>query len=52
MDTKLAVKGKGLGTPGNQQPQIPVGPRQVSKGNSKPVSMPNSPDASYLRGKK
>lgn len=52
MNTKLAVKGKGLGTPGSQQTQIQVGQRQTSKGNSKQVPLPASSDVSYLRGGK
>lgn len=48
---KLAIKGKGLGTPGDQMPKVKVSPAQPSKGNSKPMPLPSSTDTAYLRGK-
>lgn len=43
-------KGRGLGT-ANPMPQGTVGPKQVSKGNSKVMPVPsNHPTAKYLSG--
>jgi hypothetical protein len=43
--------GKGLGTPGGQLTKPTVSAPQQSKGNSKAMPVPNSPQAKYLKGK-
>jgi len=49
----LAVKGKGLGTPGGKLVKPSVGAPQQSKSNAKQVPLPaSSEDVAYLRGGK